>query len=106
MPRPSKYSKELRDRATRMVIDARKDPETAHGALARIAKQLDINPETLRNWVRRVDAGQAEAPGIETVSDIERIRQLEKEVSELRRANEILKAASAFFAAELDRPHR
>ncbi|GAB08160.1 putative transposase [Gordonia araii NBRC 100433] len=106
MPRPSKYSPELRDRATRMAIDARKDPETAPGALARIAKQLDINPETLRNWVRRVEDGRADTPGIETVSDIERIRQLEKEVSELRRANEILKTASAFFAAELDRPRR
>jgi len=89
-----------------MAIDARKDPETAPGALARIAKQLDINPETLRNWVRRVEDGQAESPGIETISDIERIRLLENEVRELRRANEILKTASAFFAAELDRPHR
>ncbi|WP_375002123.1 transposase [Gordonia sp. PS3] len=71
-----------------MAIDARKDPETAPGALARIAKQLDVNPETLRIWVRRVEDGQAEAPGVETVSDIERIRLLEKEVRELRRANE------------------
>lgn len=106
VPRPSKYSNELRDRATRMAIDARSDPETAPGALARIAKQLDINPETLRNWVRRVEDGRADAPGVETVSDIEKIRQLERENAELRRANEILKTASAFFAAELDRPHR
>ncbi|MGI6796155.1 transposase, partial [Gordonia sihwensis] len=63
VPRPPKYSPELRDRATRMAIDARKDPETAPGALARIAKQLDVNPETLRTWVRRVEDGQAEAPG-------------------------------------------
>lgn len=89
-----------------MAIDARSDPATAPGALARIAKQLDINPETLRNWVRRVEDGQAAAPGLETVSDIERIHQLERENAELRRANEILKTASAFFAAELDRPHR
>ncbi|WP_260868493.1 transposase [Gordonia sihwensis] len=89
MPRPPKYSPELRDRATRMAIDARKDPETAPGALARIAKQLDVNPETLRTRVRRVEDGQAEAPGVETVSDIERIRLLEKEVRELRRANEM-----------------
>ncbi|MBY4569869.1 hypothetical protein ACN95_07500 [Gordonia sihwensis] len=72
-----------------MAIDARKDPETAPGALARIAKQLDVNPETLRTRVRRVEDGQAEAPGVETVSDIERIRLLEKEVRELRRANEM-----------------
>ncbi|WP_175284133.1 transposase [Gordonia neofelifaecis] len=74
--------------------------------MAQIAKQLDINPETLRTWGRRVEAGHAEAPGIETVADIERIRQLEKENAELRRAIEILKTASAFFAAEVDRPHR
>ena len=87
-----------------MAIDARSDPATAPGALARIAKQLDINPETLRNWVRRVEDGQAAAPGLETVSDIERIHQLERENAELRRANEILKTASAFFAAaEVDR---
>lgn len=89
-----------------MAIDARKDPETAPGAIARIASQLDIHPETLRNWVRRVEDGQATVPGVETVSDIERVRQLEKENAELRRANDILKAASAFFAAELDRPRR
>jgi len=89
-----------------MAIDARKDPETAPGALARIAKQLDINPETLRNWVRRVEEGQTAAPDVETVSDIERIGQLERENAELRRAHEILKTASAFFAAELDRPRR
>lgn len=106
MPRPSRYSKELRDRATRMAIDARQDPDTAPGALARIAKQLDIHPETLRSWVRRVEEGQADTPGVQTVSDLERIRQLEKENAELRRANEILKTASAFFAAELDRPRR
>ncbi|GAC82114.1 transposase [Gordonia malaquae] len=106
MPRPSKYSPELRDRATRMAIDARKDPGTAPGAIARIAGQLDIHPETLRSWVRRVEDGHAAVPGAQTVSDIERVRQLEKENAELRRANEILKAASAFFAAELDRPRR
>lgn len=106
MPRPSKYPQELRDRATRMAIDARKDPETRVGAIRRIAEQLDVHPEALRTWVKRVESGQAEIPGVATVSDIERVRQLEKENRELRRANDILKAASAFFAAELDRPHR
>ena len=106
MPRPSKYPQELRDRATRMAIDARKDPETRVGAIGRIAEQLDVHPEALRTWVKRVESGQAETPGVATVSDIERVRQLEKENRELRRANDILKAASAFFAAELDRPHR
>jgi len=89
-----------------MAIDARKDAETAPGAIARVAAQLDIHPETLRSWVRRVEDGQVAALGVQTVSDIERVRQLEKENAELRRANDILKAASAFFAAELDRPRR
>ena len=106
MPRPSKYPQELRDRATRMAVDARKDPDTAAGAIRRIAEQLDVHPEALRTWVKKVEAGQADTPGVATVTDLERIRQLEKENRELRRANDILKAASAFFAAELDRPHR
>lgn len=65
-----------------------------------------MHPEALRTWVKKVEAGQADTPGVVTVTDLERIRQLEKENRELRRANDILKAASAFFAAELDRPHR
>ncbi|WP_158726894.1 transposase [Tomitella fengzijianii] len=106
MPRPSKYPAELRDRATRMTVEARKDPETRTGAIRRIAEQLGVHPEALRNWVKQVESGQAVLPGLATVSDLERIRQLEQENRELRRANDILKAASAFFAAELDRPHR
>ncbi len=106
MPRPSHYPKELRDRATRLAIEARKDPTTAPGAYRRIGEQLGVHPETLRTWVKRVEARTADDPKVETVSDIERIRDLERENRELRRANEILKSASAFFAAELDRPYR
>lgn len=106
MARPSKYPPELRDRATRLALEARKDPETRPGVFRRIAEQTGVHPEALRNWVKKVEAGQTEIPGVRTVSDIDRIRQLEKENRELRRANEILKTASAFFAAELGRPHR
>ena len=56
MPRPSKYPQELRDRATRMAVDARKDPDTASGAIRRIAEQLDVHPEALRTWVKKVEA--------------------------------------------------
>ena len=69
-----------------------------------MADQLGVNPETLRNWVRRAEVDRGDRPGT-TTEDAERIKQLERENFELRRANAILKSASAFFAAELDRPH-
>jgi transposase len=101
-----KYPEELRERATRMAVDARRDPVTRAGALARVAGQLGVNPETLRNWVTRAEVDAGERPG--TLSaDAERIAALERENRELRRANTILRQASAYFAqAELDRPHR
>ena len=73
------------------------------GAIARVAEQLGVNKETLRNWVRQAEIDQRQRPGLPT-DERQRIAQLERENRELRRANEILKAASAFFAAELDRP--
>jgi len=88
-----------------VAVDARKDPATRPGALARIAGQLGINPETLRNWVTQAEIDQGNRPGT-TTTDAERLRELEREVKELRRANAILRSASAFFAAELDRPCR
>jgi len=105
MPAPKKYPDELRERAVRMALDARQDPATAPGAIKRIADQLGIHPEALRVWVRRAEVDAGERPGT-TSSDAERIAQLERENRELRRANGILKSASAFFAAELDRPSR
>ena len=97
-----KYSMELRERATRMALEARADPERRRGAIKRIGGQLGVNPEALRTWVRAVEQGGRNERG--EVSDQEaRIRALEAENRELRRANEILKAASAFFGAELDR---
>ncbi len=103
MAAPRKYPDELRERATRMAVEARRDPATKPGALARIGKQLGINPETLRNWVSQVEIDDGVRPGT-TTDEAARIAELERENRELRRANEILKTASAFFAqAELDR---
>ncbi len=100
-----KYPDELRERATRMAVEARRDPGTRPGALARIGKQLGINPETLRNWVTQAEIDDGVRPGTPS-SDAQRLADLERENRELRRANAILKSASAFFAAELDRPSR
>ena len=88
-----KYSMELRERATRMALEARADPERRRGAIKRIGGQLGVNPEALRTWVRAVEQGGRNERG--EISDQEaRIRALEAENRELRRANEILKAAS------------
>jgi transposase len=103
MAAPRKYPEELRERAIRMAVDARRDPATRTGALRRIGGQLGVNPETLRNWVTQAEIDEGHRPGV-TTEDAARIADLEREVRELRRANEILKTASAFFAAaELDR---
>ena len=105
MAAPRKYPDEIRERATRMTVEARKDPATRAGAFKRVGEQLGIHPETLRTWVRRVEIDDGLRPGT-TSSESQRLQELEKENRELRRANAILKSASAFFAAELDRPQR
>src|SRR3954449_2591747 len=105
MAAPRKYPDELRERATRMAVEARQDTATRPGALARIGKQLGINKETLRNWVTQAEIDAGARPGT-TTAEATRIAELERENRELRRANAILKSASAFFAAELDRPSR
>jgi transposase len=103
MAAPRKYPEELRERAIRMAVDLRRDPGTRSGALRRVGEQLGINPETLRNWVQRVEVDEGHRPGV-TTAEAQRIAELERENRELRRANDILKTASAFFAAaELDR---
>ncbi len=103
MPAPRKYPNELRDRACRLVAEAMaEDPALSlNGAVRRIGPKVGIVPDTLRGWVkqRRVDAGLA--PGT-TSSDAATIKALEQQVKELKRANEILLAASSFFARELD----
>ena len=105
MAAPRKYPDELGERATRMAVELRQDPATKQGAIARVADQLGMNPETLRNWVRQAEIDGGVRPGT-TSSDAQRMADLEREVRELRRANTILKQASAFFAAEIDRPQR
>ena len=103
MAAPRKYPEELRERAIRMAVDLRRDPATRTGALKRVGDQLGINPETLRNWVGQAEIDEGHRPGVTTAEAL-RIAQLERENRELRRANEILRTASAFFAAaELDR---
>ena len=105
MPAPRKYPDALRERAARMTLEARQDPATRSGAFRRVGEHLGINPGTLRNWVRQAEIDDGSRPGT-TTAEAARVAELEKENRELRRANAILKSASAFFAAELDRPHR
>ncbi|GAA4491439.1 transposase [Rhodococcus olei] len=103
MGAPRKYPEELKERATRLAIEARRDPESRTGAIKRIADQLGIYPEALRTWVRQAEIDGGVRPGT-TTDEAKRIAELERENRELRRANEILKTASAFLAAaELDR---
>ena len=92
---------ELRERAVAMVFELRAESGSTRGSLARVGERLGINPETLRNWVEKAEVDSGQRPGT-TSDDKKRIADLEKEVRELRRANEILKAASAYFARELD----
>jgi transposase len=105
MPAPKKYPDDLRERATRLAIEARRDPASTVGAIRRIADQCGVHPEALRGWVKKAETDAGERPGT-TGSDAERLAALEREVRELRRANQILKSAASFFAAELDRPSR
>lgn len=103
MAAPRKYGDELRERATRMAVEARRSSETRAGAIKRVADQLGIHPETLRSWVKQAEIDGGVRTGT-TTGDVQRIAELERENRELRRANEILRTASAFFAAaELDR---
>ena len=106
----SKYPVELKERAVAMARELERELGPGRGAIARVAAQLGIHPEALRYWVRRDEAGHAPAgpaPSIPAGAENARIAELEQENRELRRANEILKLASAFFAREMDpRPPR
>ncbi|MGI8702228.1 MAG: transposase [Nocardioidaceae bacterium] len=103
MPAPRKYPIELRERAQRLVIEARRDDPhlSLNAAVVRIGPRVGVNSDTLRGWCKQaaIDAGQR--PGT-TTGDVAKIKELEREVRELKRANEILMAASSFFARELD----
>jgi transposase len=103
MSAPKMFSDELGERATRMAVELRGDPETRGGAIRGVCEQLGMHPETLRNWVRQAEIDGGVRPGT-TTDDARRLAELEQENRELRRANHILRTASAFFAAELDRP--
>lgn len=96
-----RYPQELRERAVRLVREHRGEHRSEWAAIQSVATKLGMTPETLRLWLLREAVDQGSRPGV-TRSERERIRELEREVRELRRANEILKAASAFFARELD----
>ena len=101
------YPPELRERAVRMVVEATPNYDAQWAAIGAVAQKLGVGTaETVRKWVRQAEVDAGEHPGATTDESAE-IKRLKREVAELRRANEILKAASASFAAELDRPsHR
>lgn len=101
MPAQRKYPGELRERAVKMVLEIRAREGRGRGELARVGRQLGVHPEALRGWVKQAEIDAGTRPGT-TTGDAQRIAELEREVRELRRANEILKAASAYFARELD----
>lgn len=101
MTRSKRYPQEVRERATQMVFDHRASYESQWSAIRDIAGKIGCSPETLRGWVRQVERDRGLTPGPSS-SDLAEIKELRREVKELRQANEILKAASAFFARELD----
>jgi transposase len=103
MNKSSKFSPEVRERAVRMVQEHRGEYPSLWAAAESIAPKIGCVPQTLLEWVKREEVDAGTRPGV-TSSEAQRIKDLEREVKELRRANEILKLASAFFAqAELDR---
>jgi len=104
-PFQRRYPPELRERAVRMVFETASERGERFGAVTRVAGQLGIGPESLRKWVHQAEIDRGQRGGT-TSEDARRIAELEREIRELRRANEILKSASASFAAELDRPLR
>jgi len=100
--RVGRYPDEMRERAVRMLFEHQHEYPSQWKAIESIAKKLNINHETLRIWVRKAEVDGGQRPGV-TTEERSRIKELERENRELRRANEILKAASAFFGADLDR---
>ena len=99
MVAPRKYPEELRERSIRLALDARKSPASRAGACRRIGEQLGINPETLRGWVTQAEVDAGTRTGT-TTADAARLAELEREVRELRRANAILRSASAWMRAD------
>ena len=104
-PTTRRYSDTEKAQAVRLVRELRKELGTDHGTVYRVANQLGYGVESVRAWVRQADVDEGVKPGTSS-DEAARVKALEQEVKELRRANAILKSASAFFAAELDRPSR
>jgi transposase len=103
MTRQSRFSPEVRERAVRLVVEHEAAHDSQWAAITSIAEKIGCTAETLRKWVRQAERDQGRRPGL-TTEERQRLKQLERENFELRRANEILKKAAAFFAqAELDR---
>ncbi len=105
MGRPRVYPDEFRERAVRLVREWRDARGVSEGGFTAISEQLGLRRETLRRWVIEEEVEQGSRPGL-TRDDRSRIAELERENRELRRANDILKTAAAFFGAELDRRHK
>ncbi len=104
-PTTRRYSAEEKAAAVRMVRALRAEMGMTHGAVRRVADQLGYGVESVRSWVKQADVDEGTAPGV-TTGEAQRMKALEQEVRELRRANEILKRAATFFGAELDRQQR
>ena len=104
-PQTRRYSQEEKDAAVRMVRALRAELGTSQGTVQRVASQLGYGSESVRLWVRQADIDDGRAPGV-TSEESARLKELEQENRELRRANEILKRAASFFGAELDRQHK
>lgn len=104
-PTTRRYSVEEKAQAVRLVRQLRRELGTEHGTVVRVADQLGYGVETVRKWVKTADIDEGVKPG-RSSEDAAKIKELEQENRELKRANAILKSASAFFAAELDRPSR
>ena len=102
MPGTRRYPPEIRERAVKLVFEHEHEYPSQWKAICSIAEKSDINRETLRQWVRRAETDTGRRPGL-TTDERQRMKDLERENKELRRANDILKSAAAFFGAELDR---
>lgn len=95
-----RYPDELKERAVRMVFECEKDYDSRYAAIKAVAKKLSVGAESLRTWVRKAEVEAGKIPGV-TAAESARVKELERENRELRRTNEILKAAAPFFAREL-----